>query len=181
MLFISSFHRKESWGSWGGYDLPKNVQFSEWLRLKVRFFFLFLILRVFSTTSSFLFLHNHVPYSSAGDTVTGYGCGPFKLCNFQEDPQLHRVLSVVKQSLTWSFSSVSSLLVGLLSINKIILPLSFVSFCFLLFRTPPVAHGSSQARHWIGAAATSFRQSHINTGSQPSLQPTPQLMAMPDP
>ena len=33
----------------------------------------------------------------------------------------------------------------------------------------------------IGAVAAGLRQSHSNTGFQPSLQLTPQLTAMPDP
>ena len=45
----------------------------------------------------------------------------------------------------------------------------------------PEAYGGSQARGRIGAAATSLRQSHSNAGSEPQLQPTPQLTATPDP
>ena len=52
-------------------------------------------------------------------------------------------------------------------------------FVFCLFRAAPVAYGGSQARGWIGAVATSL--CHSNTGSEPHLQPTPQLMVVPDP
>ena len=47
----------------------------------------------------------------------------------------------------------------------------------------PAAYGGSQARGrgQIGAVATGLRQSHSNTGSEPHLQPTPQLTATPDP
>ena len=45
----------------------------------------------------------------------------------------------------------------------------------------PAAYGSSQARDQIGAAATGLHQSHSNTGSEPCLRPTPQLMVTPDP
>ena len=45
----------------------------------------------------------------------------------------------------------------------------------------PVAYGSSQARGLIGAGATGLRQSQSNAGSEPRLQPTPQLTATPDP
>ena len=58
-----------------------------------------------------------------------------------------------------------------------------VIFFFCLFAiswAAPVAYGGSQARGLIGAVATSLRQSHSNAGSEPHLQPTPQLMAMPD-
>ena len=44
-----------------------------------------------------------------------------------------------------------------------------------------MANGSSQARGQIGAAAASLHRSHRNAGSEPSLKPTPQLTAMPDP
>ena len=55
----------------------------------------------------------------------------------------------------------------------------FVLFCFLLFRPAPSAYGSSQARSWIRATAAGLCHSHSNTGSEPHLWPTPQLMAMP--
>ena len=42
------------------------------------------------------------------------------------------------------------------------------------------AYGGSQASGRIGAVAASLRQSHSNSGSEPCLQPTPQLTAMPD-
>ena len=44
-----------------------------------------------------------------------------------------------------------------------------------------MAYGGSQARGQNGAVATGLRQSHSNVGSEPRLQPTPELMAMPDP
>ena len=54
-------------------------------------------------------------------------------------------------------------------------------FVFLLFLwAAPMAYGSSQARGRIGGVATGLRQSHSNMGSEPHLQPTPQLMATPD-
>ena len=57
----------------------------------------------------------------------------------------------------------------------------FVLFCFCLFRATPTAYGSSQARGPIGAATASLYHSHSNPGSEPHLQTTPQLTAMPDP
>eukprot|EP00108_Taenia_solium_P006331 TsM_001148800 transcript=TsM_001148800 gene=TsM_001148800 len=48
-------------------------------------------------------------------------------------------------------------------------------------RPLPMAYGGSQARGPIGAVATSLHQSHSNSGSEPRLQPTPQLTATPDP
>ena len=58
--------------------------------------------------------------------------------------------------------------------------LTFYFFIFYLFRAAPVAYGVSQARGLIGAVATSLRQSHSNSGSEPCLRPTPQLTATPD-
>ena len=56
----------------------------------------------------------------------------------------------------------------------------FVFFFCYFFGPLPAAYGDSQARGPIGAAATGLRQSHSNAGSEPCLQPTPQLTAMPD-
>uniref|UniRef100_A0A8D1KG20 Adenosine deaminase n=1 Tax=Sus scrofa TaxID=9823 RepID=A0A8D1KG20_PIG len=44
----------------------------------------------------------------------------------------------------------------------------------------PVAYGSSQVRCRIGAAAAGLRHSHSSLGSEPRLQPAPQLMAVGD-
>ena len=52
---------------------------------------------------------------------------------------------------------------------------------FCLFRAAPVAHGGSQAKGRIGAAAAGLHHSHSNMGSEMSLRPTPQLTATPDP
>ena len=59
----------------------------------------------------------------------------------------------------------------------------FYYFIFCLFAiswAAPTAYGGSQARGPIGAVATSLCQSHSNAGSEPRLQPTPQLTATPD-
>ena len=54
-------------------------------------------------------------------------------------------------------------------------------FVFLLFLwAAPAAYGDSQARGLIGTVATGLHQSHSNAGSEPRLQPIPQLTAMPD-
>ena len=62
--------------------------------------------------------------------------------------------------------------------------LSFVFLSFVVVVAiswaAPVAYGGSQARGPIGAVATGLRQSHSNAGSEPRLQPTPQLMGTPD-
>ena len=56
-----------------------------------------------------------------------------------------------------------------------------VCVCVYLFRAAPAAYGGSQARSLIGTIAAVLYHSHSNTGSEPSLQPTPQLTAVPDP
>ena len=53
----------------------------------------------------------------------------------------------------------------------------FVCFCFLGLHL--WHYGDSQGRGLIGATAASLH--HSNAESKPSLQPTPQLTAMPDP
>ena len=53
-------------------------------------------------------------------------------------------------------------------------------FCFC-FRFASATYGSCQAWGQIGAAAASLCHSHSNAKSEPCLQPTPQLTAMPDP
>ena len=68
--------------------------------------------------------------------------------------------------------------------NAKCLAISFSFFLFGLFafsRAAPMAYGGSQARGLIGTVATSLRQGHSNTGSEPRLLPTPQLTAMLDP
>ena len=58
----------------------------------------------------------------------------------------------------------------------------FVFFCLSAFlRAAPAARGGSQARGLIRATAASQYHSHSNTRSEPHLQSTPQLLAMPDP
>ena len=67
-------------------------------------------------------------------------------------------------------------------IEKEEIKLSFlVCVFFAISRTAPAACGGSQARGLIRAVATSLCQSHSNVGSELHLQPSPQLMAMPDP
>ena len=58
--------------------------------------------------------------------------------------------------------------------------LFFFFFVFFLFKAAPAAYGGSQARDLIGAVAAGLHHSHNNVGSEPHLQPTPQLTAMPD-
>ena len=59
--------------------------------------------------------------------------------------------------------------------------INIVLFVCLLFRAVPMAYGSSQARGRIRPIAADLHHSHSSVGSEPCLQPTPQLLAMPDP
>ena len=62
--------------------------------------------------------------------------------------------------------------------------LGFGCFFFCLFpfsRVLPMAYGVSQPRGLIRAVATSLCQNHSNVESDPRLQLTQQLTAMPDP
>ena len=54
-------------------------------------------------------------------------------------------------------------------------------FIFLSFEGHTMAYGGSQARGLIVAVAAGLCQCHSNARSELHLQPTPQLMAMPDP
>ena len=56
----------------------------------------------------------------------------------------------------------------------------FFAFLFCLFRAVPEGYGGSQARRPLRAVAAGLHQSHSNAGSEPRLQPTPQLTATPD-
>ena len=57
----------------------------------------------------------------------------------------------------------------------------FVYLFILLFRAVPAAYGGSQARSPIGATAAGIHHRHSNVGSEPRLQPIPQLTATPNP
>ena len=59
----------------------------------------------------------------------------------------------------------------------------FCLFCLFAFfsRAAPEAYGGSQPKGLIGAVATRLCHSHSNAGSEPHLQPTPQLTSTPDP
>ena len=57
----------------------------------------------------------------------------------------------------------------------------FIYFCLFAISWPaPAAYGGSQPRGLIRAVVSGLHQSHSNAGSEPHLQPTPQLTAMPD-
>ena len=53
----------------------------------------------------------------------------------------------------------------------------FIYLFILLFRAAPWAYGGSQAKGLIRATASSLHHIDSNEGSEPCLQPTPQLTA----
>ena len=57
----------------------------------------------------------------------------------------------------------------------------FFGFFKSFSRAAPMAYVGSQARGLIRAVATGLHRSHSSAGSEPRLQPTPQLRATPDP
>ena len=65
------------------------------------------------------------------------------------------------------------------------LKLIFILFYFLSFfvfsRAAPELYGASQRRGPIGTVAAGLCQSNSKAGSEPCLQPTPQLRPTPDP
>ena len=78
--------------------------------------------------------------------------------------------------------SVGGVILFILFIYLFLFLLFFFFFCLFAFsRVAPAAYGHSQARALIRAVATGLHQSHSNAGSEPSLQPTPQLTATLDP
>ena len=52
---------------------------------------------------------------------------------------------------------------------------------FAFSRAASAAYGDSQTRGQIGSVADGLHHSHSNAGSEPCLQPIPQLTAMLDP
>ena len=67
-------------------------------------------------------------------------------------------------------------------IENIKTDIKYIFFCLFAFSTAaPTTYGGFQAKGPVGAVATSIHQSHSNAESKPHLQPTPQLMATPDP
>ena len=78
------------------------------------------------------------------------------------------------------------ILLAMITISHSILLFLFIYlfFFFGLFAiswAAALAYGGSQARGLIGAVAASLHQSHSNAGSEPRLQPKPQLTVTLDP
>ena len=55
-----------------------------------------------------------------------------------------------------------------------------LGYFFFLFRAALAVYGGFQASGQIGATAVGLHHSHSNARSEPHLQPTPQIIAMPD-
>ena len=79
----------------------------------------------------------------------------------------------------WPFFSIWAQKVNVL---KLCSPCDLLlSFFLVFFGAAPTVYGGSQARGGIRAAAASLHSSHSNSGSEPCLRPTAQLMIMLDP
>ena len=113
---------------------------------------------------------------------------PFPLCVCVDITPLHKDVVILGQAPPWwphcgCFPYVKTLSVPkavLWGLGGLGLQLIFFFF-FCLFRAASVAYGGSQARDLIGAVAAGLCHSHTNARCEPCLQPTPQLMASPDP
>ena len=64
---------------------------------------------------------------------------------------------------------------------KLLLLSVFITIIIILVFYVLVTYGSSQARGLIRAVAAGLHHSQSDSGSEPPLLSTPQLMAMPDP
>ena len=90
-------------------------------------------------------------------------------------------------SLTIGGSRVISKVIRIMFMTGFCKPVFFFFFFFfflvflLFFWTASAAYGGSQARGLIGAVAASLHHSHSNARFKPHLQPTPELVATPDP
>ena len=102
--------------------------------------------------------------------TTFYEC----LCDFQADTCVF-----FHHPISWNISSKYVFLSIFILCGHFIY--FYFVFIYLLFRASSMAYGSSQARGWIGAAATGLHHSHSNAGSELHLRPTPQLPATLDP
>ena len=96
------------------------------------------------------------------------------------------VTAVVQvQSLAWELPHVVSMAKNKNKEIPFVLFVCLFCFCFLFFVfclfaiswAAPAAYGGSQARGLIREVAASLCQSHSKAGSEPHLQPTPQLTA----
>ena len=69
----------------------------------------------------------------------------------------------------------------IISVFLIFILFYFIFCLFAISWATLTAYGGSQARGPIGAIAIGLCQNHSHTGSEPHLQPTPQLTTTPDP
>ena len=92
--------------------------------------------------------------------------------------------STIKSVTTAANATIFFLISPLYFITALHPSLSFLFVCFwwfVFFRSAPTEFGGSQARGPIRAVAAGLHHHHSNMGSEPRLQPTPQLTAMPYP
>ena len=112
--------------------------------------------------------------ASVTNTAATAMWGPSHICNLHHSSRQHWILNPLSKARDRT---------------HVLVETSWILFLFYFFRlfaiswAAPVAYGDgdSQARGRIRAVATGLHQSHSNLGSEPHLQPTPQLMATQDP
>ena len=114
--------------------------------------------KYFYSNTTFLTLWNRLSYLEV------------PICNMWYNKFLYQIIGNYACKHIW---------IILYKILYIYLFICFLFFRFFLFRAVPAAYGSSQARGQIGATTASLHHSDRNAGSQPHLQPTPQLTATP--
>ena len=113
---------------------------------------------------------------------------PSHICDLHRISQQHWILNPLSNARDWTrnLMVLSRICFCCATMGThVVYSFCFVLFCFcFLFCLFAIswatssAFGGSQARGRIGPVATSLRQSHSNVGSEPHLQPTPQLTAM---
>ena len=96
-----------------------------------------------------------------------------------EDRTISLVGCIIRLFFFCTFVVTEYFLLAVMAYDHFVAIWPYLFFC--LFRAPPTAYGGSQARGWIGAVAASLHHHHSNTGSEPHLWPTPQLLVTPHP
>ena len=103
-----------------------------------------------------------------------------KWFNFSEPPHLQLQTGLMKGLCALTRRDENKWIAFFLKVYSSRLFILFYFILFYYFRATPTVYGSSQARGPIGAVAASLHHSRSNGGSEPHLQPIPQLTATPD-
>ena len=99
---------------------------------------------------------------------------PSCVCNLHHSSRQHQILDPLSEARDGTCN--------LMVPNRICFRCATTGTPFIFFfKGLYLQHVSSQARDPMGATAAILHHSHSNSGSKTHLQPTPQLMAIPDP